>query len=122
SEQIFRQRPEVLSRYPISEEAQLAYREGMKMSAKVGTGARFLSSYPVPVAAKTGTAQHGSGGSDNASFICFAPADDPEIAIAIYLEKGAQGGNLGQVARAVLDQYFAKSSALPQESAENTLH
>ena len=117
----YRQKPEVLSSYPISKEAQLAYREGMRLSATRGTGARFLRDYPVPVAAKTGTAQHGSGGSDNASFICYAPADDPEIAIAIYLEKGAQGGNLGQIARAILDQYFAKSSALPQEAAENTL-
>ncbi len=117
----YRQSPEILSSYPISEEAQLAYREGMRMSAERGTGAKYLRDYPVPVAAKTGTAQHGSGGSDNASFICYAPADDPEIAIAIYLEKGAQGGNLGQIARAVLDRYFAKTTALPRESAENTL-
>ena len=118
----YRQYPEMLSNYPISSEAQLAYREGMQMAAKRGTAATYLRDYPVSVAAKTGTAQHGSGGSDHASFMCYAPADDPEIAIAIYVEKGAQGGNLGQVARAVLDCYFAKSTDLPQETVENTLH
>ncbi|MDO4845113.1 MAG: penicillin-binding transpeptidase domain-containing protein [Oscillospiraceae bacterium] len=118
----YRQYPELLSSYPISSEAQAAYREGMRMAATRGTAATYLHNYPVPVAAKTGTAQHGSGGSDHASFLCYAPFDDPEIAIAVYVEKGAQGGNLGQIARAVLDCYFAKSAALPVETVENTLH
>ena len=54
----------------------------------------YMENYPVAVCAKTGTAEHGSAGSDNASFVCYAPQDDPEIAIAVFVEKGAQGGNL----------------------------
>ena len=73
------------------------------------------------MAGKTGTAQHGGTGSDNASFICYAPANDPQIAIAIYVEKGAQGGNLGQIARAMMDVYFAGTSEMPSVTPENTV-
>lgn len=118
---IYAHKPEVASTYPLSEEAYLAISEGMVMSAEVGTGRTYLWDYPVQVAAKTGTAQHGSGGSDNASFICYAPADDPQIAIAIYVEKGAQGGNLGRIARAMLDAYFATDNATPTTPNENTV-
>lgn len=98
--------PVVLSETELSDDAIDCIREGMVMSATEGTAATFLADAPYSVAAKTGTAQHGSGGSDNASFICFAPADDPQIAICVFVEKGAQGGNLGRVARAILDEYF----------------
>lgn len=118
---IYEHKPEVASVYEMSDEAYLAVSEGMILSAEEGTGRTYLWDYPVQVAAKTGTAQHGSGGSDNASFICYAPADDPQIAIAIYVEKGAQGGNLGQIARAMLDAYFATDNATPTTPNENTV-
>lgn len=114
--------PEIASELEISEEALLAYHEGMELAASEGTAATYMTGLPVTVAAKTGTAQHGSGGSDNASFLCFAPADDPEIAIAVYVEKGAQGGNLGQVARAILEAYFSQESKYETTTGENTLN
>ena len=73
-------------------------------------GLQCLRRYDVAVCAKTGTAQHGSGGSDNASFVLYAPADDPEIAIAVYVEKGAQGGTLGTIARDILTAYFSEAA------------
>ena len=44
--------------------------------------------------------------------------DDPQIAIAVYVEKGAQGGNLAQAAVAVMDEYFkaAPTDDLPGET------
>lgn len=101
--------PQEASRLTISQEALDCIREGMELAATEGTASTYLRGYPVKICAKTGTAQHGGAGSDNASFVCYAPADDPEIAIAVYVEKGAQGGNLAQVATAVLDAYFAQS-------------
>ena len=92
--------------------------KGMRMTAKVGTAKTYLANYPIEVACKTGTAQHGAEGSDNASFVLFAPADDPEIAISVYVEKGAQGGNLGKVAKEILDYYFSTTvqrETSPQE-------
>jgi len=105
-----------------SEQAHLTVEEGMRMAAQTGTASAHLRDYPVPVSAKTGTAQHGGEGSDHASFACYAPSDDAQIAIVIYVEKGAQGGNLGKAARAVLDVYFGKQEAQSVEILENAVH
>ena len=95
---------------------------GMRLCATEGTAKNIFENYDVAVCCKTGTAQHGAEGSDNASFVLFAPADDPEIAISVYVEKGAQGGNLGKAARAVLDVYFDKQQTQAGEILENSVH
>ena len=48
-----------------------------------GTATAYLGDYDIAVCAKTGTAEHGSSGSANGVFVCYAPADDPQIAIAV---------------------------------------
>jgi penicillin-binding protein A len=66
----------------------------------------------VRVAGKTGTAQHAPGRPPHAWFIGFAPADDPQVAVAVVVEDGGQeatGGRVaaplaGAVMRAVLGQ------------------
>ncbi len=101
----------ILSTCPINDDAYYAYSHGMReaVTSTRGTVYSYLSDYPVPVAAKTGTAQHGGAGSDHASFVCYAPYEDPQIAIAVYVEKGAQGGNLANVAKAIMDVYFGQT-------------
>jgi penicillin-binding protein A len=47
----------------------------------------------VKVAGKTGTAQHAEGKAPQVWFTSFAPADDPQIAVAVVVE---EGGNLGR--------------------------
>ena len=115
--------PEVVARLEISDEAYAACVEGMKLSTNwsMGTSYSLFYNYPIQVCAKTGTAEHGSGGSDNASFVLFAPADDPQIAIAIYLEKGGQGGNLGKIAKSILDSYFSESGSIDTVPGENLI-
>ena len=45
---------------------------------------------------------------DHALFMAFAPAEDPEIAVAVIVENGGHGGSAAApVARAVMDRYFA---------------
>ena len=59
------------------------------------------------MAAKTGTAQGGIlTASDHGAFVCYAPADNPQIAIAIYGEKAGHGSSLGTIAKDMLDVYF----------------
>ncbi|MFC4554816.1 peptidoglycan D,D-transpeptidase FtsI family protein [Georgenia faecalis] len=69
----------------------------------------------VDVAAKTGSAQAGEGRSPHAWFTAFAPAEDPEVAIAVLVEYGGNEGDLAsggttaapiarQVLEAVLDR------------------
>ena len=114
--------PEVVSTLKISDTAAEAVKEGMRLAVTEGSARNYLWDYPIPVCAKTGTAQHGSGGSDHASLVVYAPADDPQIAIAIYVEKGAQGGNLGSIAVDIMDYYFSQETiyeTYPGEGAVN---
>ena len=100
---------QVLSKMAISNQAFNAYTTGMKLAASEsgGTAYSIFRNYPVKVAAKTGTAQTGvSNHSDNGAFVCYAPADDPQIAVVVYGERAGHGRSLGDVARAVLDAYF----------------
>lgn len=128
SELLLERTPSVASTIPMSDEAKLCINTGMQMATKrqggiEGTAQAYLNDYPIPVAAKTGTAQHGDGSqSDNASFVCYAPADDPQVAIAIYVENGAQGGNLGQIAAAIMDEYFAQESKYETVDNENAVN
>lgn len=46
----------------------------------------------VTIAGKTGTAQSAEGADPHAWFIAFAPADDPQIAIAVFVENGGSFG------------------------------
>jgi penicillin-binding protein 2 len=58
------------------------------------------------VAGKTGTAQNPHG-DDHAWFVCFAPYDDPQIAICVMLENAGHGGSVGApIARRIMEHYF----------------
>ncbi|MEE1319812.1 MAG: penicillin-binding transpeptidase domain-containing protein [Ruminococcus sp.] len=70
-----------------------------------GTAYSMFGNYKVKVAAKTGTAEN--SGSDHSTFICYAPYDNPEVAIAVVLEHGAKGRYSMQIAKDLLDTYFA---------------
>ena len=98
--------PVILSQMQISQEAFEAYTEGMRLVALEGTAQRLFKNYPVAIAAKTGTAQHGSGGSDHGAFVCYGPFEDPEIAVVVYGEKAGHGTTVAQIAKEVLDVYF----------------
>lgn len=115
--------PEILSTLAISDESFAAYNEGMFMTTTeyLGTSVSLFGNYDIEVCTKSGTASHGSGGSDNASFVLYAPKDDPEIAISIYVEKGGQGGNLGKIAKAILEAYYSESGSVDTVPSENTV-
>ena len=103
----YKNEPTVASKLTISDEAYAAYTEGMRLVATEGTAARFFKNYKIPVAAKTGTAETDSGGSDNGAFVCYAPYDDPEIAVVVYGEKAGHGTTMAQIAKGILDTYFS---------------
>ena len=71
-----------------------------------GTGYSVFGGYKVKVAAKTGTAEN--SGSDHTTFMCYAPYDKPQVAIAVVLEHGVRGKYSMQVAKDLLDAYFNK--------------
>lgn len=100
--------PEVVSNLNLDASMVKAYKDGMELvvSGSEGTARNTMSGLDVRVCAKTGTAQTGRAGSDDGYFVCFAPADDPVIAIAVHGEKAAHGSTLGQVAKEILLYYF----------------
>ena len=101
--------PIVASRLDISDEAYEAYTQGMRMVITEGSVRNYFKDYPIAVAAKTGTAQTDAGSkySDNGAFVCYAPFEEPEIAVVVYGEKAGHGSTMAQIAKAVLDTYFA---------------
>ena len=105
---VYENEPVVMSEIKISDETYNAYVEGMVnvVSGSRGTARETMKGLSVKVAGKTGTAQTGMLGSDHGAFICFAPADNPEIAIAVYGEKAAHGATLGLCAKAIIEYYF----------------
>lgn len=81
-------------------------RQGMRQTVTAGS-AGSLSSLPVEVAGKTGTAQWSSKKKPHAWFTGFAPYEDPEIVITILIEQGGEGSYTAvPIAREVLDWYF----------------
>ena len=107
----------------ISEDAYNAYSQGMQWvtSQPKGTAYYTFKNYPIAVAGKTGTAQHGGGGSENGAFVCYAPADKPEISIAIYGEKAGHGSTLAAIAKAILDSRFEVGEIGDVPTYENKL-
>jgi peptidoglycan glycosyltransferase len=75
-------------------------RAGLADSASFGmAGAAALGG--VPIAGKTGTASAESGGASHGWFVGLAPADSPQVAVAVYLPVG-HGADAAQVAASVL--------------------
>lgn len=64
------------------------------MEAVVASGTGTAAQMPgVSVAAKTGTAQTVEGANPHAWFIAFAPAEDPQLAVAVIVENGGTFGS-----------------------------
>jgi len=64
----------------------------------------------ITVAGKTGTAQLAAGGNPDAWFTSFAPATNPQVAVAVVVENGGNAGSeayggavAGPIARAVME-------------------
>jgi penicillin-binding protein 2 len=88
-------------------EAVVADPHGTGYAAKVDS---------VRVAGKTGTAQNPHG-NDHALFICFAPVDDPKIAIAVMVENAGHGSTAAApIAQKMMQAYFHPAAAAAAES------
>ena len=84
--------------------------EGMYKAVNGGGsagGTAFAAAVPgLDVCGKTGTAQNPHG-EDNSVFICFAPKDDPKIAVAAYVENAGVGATWAlPVASLMLEKYL----------------
>jgi penicillin-binding protein 2 len=95
---------------PVKEETIKTIKEGMVAVANSvdGTAVNVFRNFPFKVAGKTGTAETSAEGkaSSNALFIAYAPAENPQIAVAVVIEKGVWGSWSAPVAKDIMEKYF----------------
>jgi peptidoglycan glycosyltransferase len=84
--------PSVYKSHAISREVADQLTAMMELVVNSGTG-RSAQIPGVRVAGKTGTAQHAAGEAPHAWFVGFAPADDPQVAVAVVVEDGGSFGS-----------------------------
>jgi penicillin-binding protein 2 len=105
-------------RLPVAKETFRVIKEGMRGVVLQGTGT--LAQVPgVTVAGKTGTAQNPHG-QDHAWFICFAPVENPKIAIAVLVENAGFGGSISAPIARELINYYVNGKKNPQEGFSET--
>jgi penicillin-binding protein 2 len=102
----------VSARLPVSAEHLSIVRDGM-LAATIDTDGTAGTGVPagVRIGGKTGTAEFGQPYPDgqfdtHGWYIAFAPYDEPQIAVAVYLEYGVGQMNAGPVAKEILGAYF----------------
>lgn len=95
-----------------SQENINAVLEGMRgvTSESGGTAYSTFKDFNIEVGGKTGSAQTGIEGKTNAWFVGFAPFDDPEIAIVVFVRNGGHGGYTAEVAKEIIAQYFGMNT------------
>ena len=106
--------PQVARRLPLDATEVGVIKQGLEdvISGANGTAAGSFAGFPLdrfPVAGKTGTAQIGDvdSGLNYAWFISYAPADDPQYVVSVYLAKAGHGGeSAAPVAREILEGLF----------------
>lgn len=113
--------PTVLNQLDIDPENLAAVTEGMLRVTTEGSARAYFADLGVQVAAKTGSAQVSSATESNALFVAFAPYENPEIALAIVVEKGGSGSTLANIAAEILEYYFSAGSGMETVTPENTL-
>ncbi len=97
--------PKVMLKPKISPETLSIVRRGLREAVLSGTS-QVLKFKRLSVAGKTGTAQNPQG-EDHAWFICYAPEEDPIIALAVLVEHGGHGASAAApLARQILNGIF----------------
>ena len=104
--------PDNTEEMTFKEENINAILEGMRgvTSESGGTAYSTFRNFNIEVGGKTGSAQTGIEGKTNAWFVGFAPFDDPEIAIVVFVRNGEHGSYTAEVARDIIAQYFGMNT------------
>ena len=116
--------PEAGGDLPISPDHLAALQAGLlgvTANESIGTASHRFRGLDIPVAGKTGTAEAGGADAEPHSwFAAYAPADDPEIAVAVVAENAGEGSTVAApLARQVIEAYYGLPiSDLPKEAQE----
>ncbi len=81
--------------------------EGLGAVENDGEAAKVLSQCRYPIAAKTGTSQRTDlDVENNAWLVAYAPADNPQIAISVYIQNGYAGAQASEAVRTIVEAYL----------------
>lgn len=96
----------------ISETNYQAIKEGMRgvTSDGSGTAYSYFRDFDIEVGGKTGSATTDTNHNADAWFVGFAPFDDPEIAVAVYVKNGQHGNYTAPTAREIFEQYLGMNA------------
>lgn len=99
----------------ISEETIKTVMEGMRSvtTDTGGTAYSVFKNFEIEVGGKTGSAE--AGKNVNAWFTGFAPYDDPEIAVVVFVENGGHGYYTATVAREIFESYFGTNEDIKED-------
>jgi len=109
--------PALIRKIDISSETFRSVKEGMRKVIEKGTGWN-ANIETVAVAGKTGTAQN-SQGENHAWFVGFAPYQNPEICVTVFVEHGGDGSEAAApLAGSIIQKYFQLQYGLVAKSEE----
>lgn len=121
SQVLYTRQPEALDTIDIDPANLDAVKQGMLDLTTSGSVARYFRGLPFQVGAKTGSAQVSLDSESNAVFVCFAPYDDPQVALTLVVERGGGGSDLGGLAAEILRYYFSAQESREEIQRENAL-
>jgi penicillin-binding protein 2 len=101
-----RYQPEVIHRIYLKTDTWEVIKKGLVGVTAKGTAVAVFQGLKVKVAGKTGSAETGTG-TVHSWFACYAPADKPEIAVAVLVEEGGEGSvAAAPITRKIIEAYF----------------
>ena len=109
TEKLYEREPEVLSTVETADYNWAAVHEGMWQVLNDYINEKNVLQWfdcALKVAGKTGTAQKGENIQNDGLFMCYAPYDDPEVAIFVAVERGGSGASVQFIARQIMDAYI----------------
>ena len=109
TEKLYEREPEVLSTVETADYNWAAVHEGMWLVLNDYINEKNVLEWydcALKVAGKTGTAQKGENIQNDGIFMCYAPYDDPEVAIFVAVERGGSGTSVQFIARQIMDAYI----------------
>lgn len=114
---LFSYKPKVIGKLPVSEKNLAIIKSALHDVVARGTG-RMAKVASFEAAGKTGTAENPKK-PPHAWFVCYAPYDEPKIALGAFVEYGQHGNQVtAQIASKVLDWYYQNRVAPKAPSAE----
>lgn len=124
TEKLYERQPEVLSTVETADYNWAAVHEGMWLVLNDYINAKNVLQWydcALKVAGKTGTAQKGENIQNDGLFMCYAPYDDPEVAIFVAVERGGSGASVQFIARQIMDAYITIRGYSDTSEEEMTL-